>query len=961
MSKILITSDIHFDTYPTRTPTQNYRLNQSYQVIENLLGVAKKEGAEYIFILGDLLEKQNRDSPVHSVVKNCLFKLMEGFKCGYYILGNHDMNARTISSESSENDKINSYIHLYCPESLIYADRKIIDIDGVSFGFRNYSAAETLDLNFIDESGRSSIDVLCGHSSQNYTDDEPLYPVQNYDESKVKLYSFFGHIHQSVWKGNKVSIGVPQRAKITDDEPRVVIFDTLSKTWKYVDADPDKKLMDLRETDIGDTDYFYPSKNIYYIIKKKPTENKELLKAISESNYDKIFDSEVKAHGLEDIFRTIKDSTPLESLDRLNLDFQITEVRIKNWRTIKDYSQKFKKGDQFLVSGHNGSGKSSLYSALYFGLSGKCPGLLKDNIRVGEKETRVEVDLNFKTSSYTIKRGNSLVELWKDGKQMELGNKNQTKEGIIRELPFIEAMDLSYYNDGNQRILGNSSSSDTAKLQILYKILGLNEIDAYNSVATNIYKKLSKEFSEKRDQYIVQKGTLEEKKNYLNSLEIKYSGISDFDVDSKISEIRKTLLSYQNLYKQKQEYDRAVQKNQNILSEITGTELLLKSLEESLLHYGDYKLLGEEKNKINLELSENQKHLQELLKSQTEYSRLVGSREFIVKEGQRLKTDLDNLEEEIHKPVICSMYKIKCSLVTEDMKREKLHTRKEELENQRKQKLQEYYDVNDKLKKMKSDPEEVEKVSKIVSEIQGRLSEITGKINEYTRIQNQVSQKRLYLDSLKKQASECVVKPVELPVDILTRISDLSSEISTLEGYKRLKQEYQVCQSKFLIIENDYNDAKNSLDKYNEFINLTKPSGIIYTKIFEIIMDSFSDSKIRYEVNVTKRGDNRYINISSYIKRKTGDISYISASQGEKCIMDIHFLSNLKVKFGLIILDEFLGNLDQDNHDEALKKMQSLETNLLFVTSHKENLIPFPSRIEVSLDKNTNESKYTIG
>ena len=34
MSKILITSDIHFDSYMTRTPTNDYRLNQSYIVAE---------------------------------------------------------------------------------------------------------------------------------------------------------------------------------------------------------------------------------------------------------------------------------------------------------------------------------------------------------------------------------------------------------------------------------------------------------------------------------------------------------------------------------------------------------------------------------------------------------------------------------------------------------------------------------------------------------------------------------------------------------------------------------------------------------------------------------------------------------------------------------------------------------------------------------------------------------------
>lgn len=957
MSKILITADIHFDSYPTRTPSKEYRLNQSYLVVENLLDISKKEGAEYIFILGDLLEKQNRDSPIHSVVKKCLSKLISGFKYGYYILGNHDMNARTVSSESSENDMINSYIHLYCPDKLIYADKKIIEIDGITFGFRNYSSAETLDLSFIDESGRSRVDVLCGHSSQSYTEGEPPYPVQNYDESKVNLYSFFGHIHQSVWKDKKISVGVPQRAKITDDTPKVIIFDTITKSWKYVDADPKKKLMDFKEITVGDTDYFDPSQNIYYIVKKKPTENKELLKAITETNYDKIFDSEIKAHGLSKIYVAIKDSTPHESLERLDLDFQITGVRIENWRTIKNYSQSFKSGDQFLVSGHNGSGKSSLYSAICFGLSGKCPGQLKDNIRFGESDTKVEVDLEYNGSKYTIKRGSGLVELWKDGIHLELGNKTQTKDGIIKNLPFLEAMDLMYYNESNQRILGNSSSSDTAKLQILYKILGLNEIDAYNSTASEIYKKLSKEFTKLHEMYIVQESTLSEKKNYLNSLELRFGSANG---ENRLQELKNILSGYQELYKQKQEYDKAIHENQQTLSEIAGTEHLLKDLENTLITLGDLDELNKEYTELQHKYLKSQETLKKLLMSQSEYSRLNGTREFILKEGQRIKKELEDLEEEIKKPVICSVYGIQCNMVTEDMKRSKLQDKKESLEGQRKSKLQEYYEISKSLESLKSDPSEIEKVSKESSELQGEISRIQGRINEISRISQQISQKKEHLISLQNRATKGVPKPIELPGDILTRITDLSSEISTLEGYQRLSIEYKKFEKEFVKMKEEYLDAKDTLEKYSEFINLTKPSGVIYTKIFEIIMNSFSDSKVRYEVNVTKRGENRYINISSYLRRKTGDVSYSGASQGERCMMDIHFLSNLKVKFGLIILDEFLGNLDQDNHDDALQKMQSLETNILFVTSHKENLIPFPSRIEVTTI-NGNESKYIVG
>lgn len=956
MSKILIVSDIHFDSYPSRTPTKDYRLNQSYQVVENLLEVAKKEETEYVFILGDILEKQNRDSPIHSVVKECLEKLMTGFKKGYYILGNHDMNARTVSIESTENDKINSYIHLYCPESLIYADRQIIDIDGVTFAFRNYSSAAELDLDFI----KTSVDVLCGHSSQSYTDDEPPYPVQKYDEDKIKLYSFFGHIHQSVWKDKKVSIGVPQRCKISDDTPKVVIFDTLTKSWKYVNADPKNKLMDIKETTTEELDYFDEDNNIYYIAKKKPSENKELLKSINETNYDKIFESEIKSRGLLECFRQIKDSTPSDALERMDLDFLVTGLRIENWRTIKSFNHEFNKGDQFLVSGHNGAGKSSLYSALAYGLSGKCSGVVKDNIRFGETEMQVEVDLDYKGSKYTLKRGNSLVELWKDGSKMELGNKTQTKERIIHELPFIEAMDLLYYNDQNQRILGNSSASDTVKLQILYKILGLNEIDSYNSTATEIHKKLTKDFTKRHELYLIQESALNEKRAYLNSLEMKYGDIEGFDVALKLSELRKTLEGYQKLYQEKQEYDRIASENQRVVSEIEATRVIISSLQEDLRGFGDITEVQNGLKTAEDEVTKQKTYLSSLLSQQSEFTRLSGTKEVVIKEGSWIKQELDKIEEEIKRPVICSVYGIQCSLVTEDMKRTRLSARKNELEQQRESKLKEYYEVEEKLKTIHSDPQEINKVSENISQLQGKVSSIMGRVREYERVQSQLTQKQSLLTELEKRGLGGLTKPIELPGDILTRISDLSTEISTLEGYKRLSEDFKKAKEEFTQSTIEYKDAEKTIEDYQNFINLTKPSGIIYTKIFEIIMSSFSDTKVRYEVNVTKRGENRYINILSYLKKKDGEVGYSNASRGEKCMMDIHFLSNLKVKFGLLILDEFLGNLDQDNHDDALMKMQSLQTNLLFVTSHKENLMPFPSRIEVST-VNGNESKYTFG
>ena len=955
MSRILITSDIHFDSYPNRTPSEGYRLNQSYKVIENLLEIGKRESADYVFILGDILEKQNRDSDIHSVVKKCLEKLMTGFKEGYYILGNHDMKTKSLISESSEADLISSYLHLYIPESLHYMDRKVLELDGVTFGFRNYSSSPTLDLSFIKESGREKIDVLLGHSSQSYQDGDPPYPVQNYDESLVGL-AFFGHIHQSVCKGSKVSVGVPQRCKITDDKPRVVIYDTILGTWKYVDADPDKKLMDFQETTNSD-DYFDPISNTYYISKKKPTGNEELLKAVTSTRYDKIFEDEIQARGLSEVHKSVKDSTPIESLERLDLDFRVTSLKIHNWRSIKDLSITFPVSGKYLVSGHNGAGKSSLYSALSYGLSGKCPGQAKDNIRFGEKEMYIEVGVEYKGSSYLIHRGTSKIEVIKDGKILELGNKTQTKEGIIKELPFLEAMDLLYYNEGNQRILGQSSSSDTSKLQILYKILGLNEIDAYNSVAQVIQKKLTKEFEKIHESYLISAASLEEKENYLKSLELQYSGVSGFDPISRIEELRETLGRYQELYRAKQEYDRRVQENSKITSEISLTTGLIKEFTSRLSSLPTSDSLNSKIEITTKELGEVKSELSVLLTAQSEISRLQGRQEFILQEGKRIKQELDDLEEEAKKPVVCKSYGIPCPVVTEEMKRNMLSSKKIELETARNQKLSEYYEISNSLSTLQSSPDQIKTLTEKVSSLQTLLTGYQRELKEVLDVTTKLKAKEEYLSTL---TLNDVPLPPELPIDLLTRITGLTTEISTLEGYQRLRFEYQKAKEDHLHLKETHDKSSKTLSDYSEYISLTKPSGVVYTKIFEIIMGSFSDNHVRYEVNITRRGESRYINILAYLHKKgTEEVSYQGASQGEKCMMDIHFLSNLKVKFGLLILDEFLGNLDPDNHDEALKKMQSLETNLLFVTSHKENIIPFPNRIEATMI-NGDETKYTI-
>ena len=58
MSKILAIADIHLHDYPQRNSFQFQRLYQGSRIVaQNIIEVGKREGADYIAICGDLIEK----------------------------------------------------------------------------------------------------------------------------------------------------------------------------------------------------------------------------------------------------------------------------------------------------------------------------------------------------------------------------------------------------------------------------------------------------------------------------------------------------------------------------------------------------------------------------------------------------------------------------------------------------------------------------------------------------------------------------------------------------------------------------------------------------------------------------------------------------------------------------------------------------------------------------------------
>ena len=99
MSKILAVSDVHIHDYPQRNPSEKFRLYQSKVVAENIIKVGRQEGADIIVFAGDVLEKTINRPYVQAEVKQFLDKIMQNFREGYIIWGNHDQDNKSIFSD----------------------------------------------------------------------------------------------------------------------------------------------------------------------------------------------------------------------------------------------------------------------------------------------------------------------------------------------------------------------------------------------------------------------------------------------------------------------------------------------------------------------------------------------------------------------------------------------------------------------------------------------------------------------------------------------------------------------------------------------------------------------------------------------------------------------------------------------------------------------------------------------
>lgn len=948
MSKILAVADIHINDYKSRNPELRYRLFQgSRTVAQNIVEVGKACGCEYIVLAGDIVEKFMVRPFVQSEVKAFLDYIMANFKEGYIIWGNHDLEGRSTEQEISD-----ACLGVMLPANLHYAHQQIITIDGKKIGFSNWMPK--FDLSWIP----GKVDVLFTHATINYSPDaSDFLESQELDESKFDL-AICGDIHRMAALGKYVSIGVPQRCKLSDSEDASgVVYDCPSGTYNWVNLNPHDNLMKFKITnDVTEQDKWDASTKTWYIYKPDDTilsEDGINLKITSWDQIESLVIDAIVKTGLEGVHGEVLKN--IGNIDEQEVDFNFTlkKLHCKNWRSIEDKEIDFRRGDKIFLQGSNGSGKSSLLSALKYALvsaSGRGTGISSLNpfIQFGKKSCSTEVELDYQGNSYRILRGTAPGDygLWINGEKQKYASKKDFEADVKERFKFIDYMsDVLFFDADHHRFVNGMTPE--RRNEVVAKCLKLDRIDALNITSSNMLDQLKTEIQSWESK-------MSEVDKVLSYIEGRLANL----VLPKYTKTELEAMKREGLEIQRKnnEWNQYILKSSRLNAQIQSSQDRLQELQLRQASFRDPSVIDYEINSINQEIGNMNTRLVELGNINVQLNYKMEEHTRLRNEGNQAWMESQNIG--LGKTCPQCGQKIKNTEALEkhkaelDRKVEEIRVKIGQVENelnalkaQKDNSAAEYNEISSAVSQLNSE------VSKRMAE----KSEISRTLQEITRLQGELGRLNSELASLG------YVEQVELPENFMAHMSEIENGINAWNSYERDNKDRDDRLTEKNNIQAEVNRLGSYVSDLERYVKLTGPKGAIYEEIMKRLCATWSDANIKYEVDRTGKvgSKNEHLSIIPSYNKGGNFVVYDACSSGEKTILDIDFLSKLVPNAGLLVLDETLKNLDSFRLEEICDALKGMNVGCLILTSHADSLGVFYNRtISLSIDEATGLTKF---
>ena len=925
MGKILIVSDVHINDYAHRNPSYRYRLYQSRTVAQNIVKVARQAGADTLFIAGDLIHKSVNRPYVMAEVKLFLDTLMGYFREGRIIYGNHDLDSKLPDQGPSD-----CILSVMLPGNLKYADRTVEVFGNSTVAFSNWRQGE-IPLDFI----QGHVDFLITHATIAYTGD--FFESTVLDESKFGL-CITGDIHKPDQKPGYVSIGIPQRNSLGDSEKATgVLLDPDTKTWSWVDLNPDDNLLKFQYTTDQAAEGYRPDNNTWYVYRPvrdlTPTPGSPGLALWEE--VDDLIQGIIERESLVGIHSGIIQGLPGDTED-IDPRFTLTALRCENWRSVGSLTMSLSPGDRVILSGANGSGKSSILTALKYALLDHPRYKSFACNKSGSDECWTEVDFLYQGHSYTLRRGTASKTpgktwgLWIDGVLQPYQKVSDFKVDVMRRFRFLEILDYFYFDDSHARFLGDLKNEE--KPLLIAKLLKLEKIDHYHSAAGLAKAELKKTTDIQGYRKVDVSGRLERLRTTMAGLRVPGTSRAELE---KAKADGYALQAKANAWMEWMTRNQAAKaKESAILSELKGIEDTLSGAprRETLL----------------TELSEVTTALTEAKTRQLQAATLEGR----VRELSRTLSEIRATGTKVYQEYT-NLRPDTCPTCGQSVRSEifqglqaELGARLTELTTRQTEVSQELEKTTAAVAGESGIPQEVKRLEGRSREIETVLSRLAELGSRAARLQSELAELRGN-GVLSGEAPE----QVTLPPDALQIMASIEADLAGWTRIEETQAEIVALETELRTIESEIAATEAGAADLEKYLKVTSPTGEIYQSVLSRVAAEFSDNQVVYEAYSFCYGKKEHLDLASYFVTPGGaKVAYESASSGQKTLMDLHLMSRLTNGLGLIVFDEFLKSLDPGNHDEMLTLIQGMGVGLILLVSHQTGISGFQNKtIELEL------------
>lgn len=874
--KVFCVSDIHIDEYPSIPNISEERFHAPLKLAEKLVRDGKKDGVDTLFVLGDILNKPRPLPKVVGVMTEFGKIISSHFTKVYYILGQHDLINRYDEENRHWSKSTTTYVGLL--NELFhweYSNNRIIELDGRKILMTDYGQPEP----------KKKVDVWLGHTTLGFG-----------TQLKGGTYTIgiHGDIHEIVdnYKGtSNYSCGSPyqisrEQMSLNNGEGTYVVLDLDTLSMKRVNT-----------SDEYHTFYKLPKEDV-------KIENKDTSK-IREKVY---INEDLTSYVPEELLPYYNELDHSHIQNMINYNFIIENVKISNYRSIEYLElDKEQLSGITLIHGLNGSGKSSIISAIYHALLG---GKIQDNSTSNSSGCSLSITIEYEGTKYTIERNPGDTLFYKNGENINKENKTETERFIYQSLPFLNNLELF-------RIRPNSHVLDYLDLSgVLKSTFSLDQFDNYAWQC----KEKSK----------VEKYNQKEIQGSINILNEQIKEFPEFLKEPEKVE-QEEVNKLRNIMTERNIYERELSE----LGEISLTEEENNlDIKYELRKNYDILRIKDELSKIKKEYSD-----EELLANDKEYQKLLNESNLLLNEVKRIRKDYDLVSNELLRIPKFIEGEL-CENCGHRNKKENplwisTESKKITLYDTFTNKSSYYEELTLRINSMKEDILKRNRINPDWERLNKELSEL-GEIRYSNELLNKIEKeksKSIKYNELKEKLS----KLPELKED---DIIQLENKLNLWNMYvQKGNLEGKLFNQKKLLEESIKRESK--FKELKELFDIENSESIPYKKLYSIaiLFEELLPKWLLVKMDRELKNGKKKFDFHIEAQTPSGNIlQYSTLSDGQKCIVDLYILSTLLQCLGsclgFLAIDEGLANLDSEKYGIAESIITNIPVNTLLISTH---------------------------